>query len=863
MSKDLYERAALELMTTYQLREICRQNKLMNGVVDPLDKEGLIRVVMRSLGRREELLITETDPEGEMRLSDLFSRSRLIEKDSDGLRCHSILTAYRGLSITSADAYTIPYREQFAGTNAFVLSENGTLCTILNIREKRGDSEHLYLTKPGKVEAREADQKGYVLYCVSRKVSEELYRVYLGKADVLPEHLEVWRIPLIDFQVKDPIPLSLPMAIDFGSVNTAAGVYLDTAYLERMGRTAGILGLKEHAVNYTFFDDEGEDNVLLPSVVGVRTVGEADYRLVYGREAERLAEASYIDEGFCIFYDIKRWVCDYEKEEELTDRQGRRRWVKREDILRKFFLYIIEQTENRFKCHVTQVHISSPVKQKYRFRQMFERVLPEYEVSGEGMLDEGMAVLYNTISNLITEKKMIDNKAYEALVVDCGGGTTDLCSYRFRIHDNRTSYKIELQTAYENGDTDFGGNNLTYRVMQILKLELLYRCGFSEVPSAAELLEQMDTDVDRFIDEKGVREYYRALDEPYEKAEEFLPTRFAEYERYNRSDYYKVKNNFYTLFHLAEQLKKQIYGHVGRLEATVHTGQKTAGRETTAVDSENCTVYLDKWKLSFLEKGRLVTRKELPEVTFNIFQIDLLLEGEVYGITRKFMEEMYENGRLNQFSFIRLTGQSCKMDLFRNALKEFVPGRMIQFRKRASKESAEYELKMTCVDGALKYLRDKHYGTVDLQVGVRNAVIPYQVTALTHDGREVVLFNGTGDWKQAGCISRYLEELTLQMYLKDGNGEERYRFRYQCHPEEFELCTNEEICRIYGHHIPQKETDGIVNGEVKFFVWARQEDWGYQVVPVCRKDNELYLGKQEFYCFENDSWVNSFYDGMK
>ena len=861
MNQNLYERAALELMTTYQLREICRQHKLMNGLVNPMDKEGLIRVVMRNLGRREELLITETDPEGEERLISLFSHCKLIEKDSDGLTCHSVLAAYSGLSIELSDAYTIPYREQLAGTNAFVLSKDGTLCTILNIREKRTDPAHLYLTKSGAVEAREADQKEYTLYCVSKRTSDELYQVYHGKADILPEHLEVWKIPLIDFQVRQPIQLSLPMAIDFGSVNTAAGVYLDTAYLEQMGRMAGILGLKEHAVNYTLFDYEGEESVLLPSVVGVRTVEEADYQLAFGREAERLAEASYIDEGFCIFYDIKRWVCDYEKEEELTDRQGHRRWVKREDLLRRFFLYIIEKTENRFKCHVTQVHISSPVKQKYRFRQMFERVLPEYQISGEGMLDEGMAVLYNTISNLITGKNVIDNKMYEALVVDCGGGTTDLCSYGFRIHDGRTSYRIELQSTYENGDTDFGGNNLTYRVMQLLKLELLHRCGYQEMLSASELLEQMDTDVDRFIDEKGAKEYYRVLDEAYARAEKFLPTRYAEYERYNRSDYYKVKNNFYTLFHLAEQLKKQIYGHAGRLEVTVCTRQKMSGRDIC--DAGNSTVFLDKWKLSFREKGGLSTRRELPEVTFNIFQMDLLLEGEVYGITHKFMEEMYENGRLNQFSFIKLTGQSCKMELFRNALKEFVPGRMIQFRKRASKESAEYELKMTCVDGALKYLRDKHYGTVDLQVGVKNAVIPYQVTAFTHDGREVILLDGAGDWEQAGCISRTLDELTLQMYLKDGNGEERYRFRYQCHPEEFELRTNEEIKKVYGHYIPQKETDSILNREVKFFVWARQEDWGYQVVPVCRKEDELYLGRQEFYCFENDSWVNSFYDGLK
>lgn len=230
---------------------------------------------------------------------------------------------------------------------------------------------------------------------------------------------------------------------------------------------------------------------------------------------------------------------------------------------------------------------------------------------------------------------------------------------------------------------------------------------------------------------------------------------------------------------------------------------------------------------------------------------------------RKFMEEMYESGRINEFSFIKLTGQSCKIDLFKDALKEFVPGKMIQFRKKANTANADYELKMTCVDGALKYLRDKRYGMVDIRVSVADAVIPYQVTAFTHDGREVILLNGTQDWKQAGCISRNLEELTLQMYLRDGDGEERYRFQYLCQPEKFTVQTNEEIRRAYGEFILQKDTDTIVNGEVKFFVWAVQEEWGYQVVPIYRKQDELYLGKPELYCFENDSWINSFYDGTK
>ena len=47
-----YEKSELELMTTYQLREICRREKIMNGVIHPLDKEELIQTIMRYMGKR-------------------------------------------------------------------------------------------------------------------------------------------------------------------------------------------------------------------------------------------------------------------------------------------------------------------------------------------------------------------------------------------------------------------------------------------------------------------------------------------------------------------------------------------------------------------------------------------------------------------------------------------------------------------------------------------------------------------------------------------------------------------------------------------------------------------------------------------
>ena len=81
--------------------------------------------------------------------------------------------------------------------------------------------------------------------------------------------------------------------------------------------------------------------------------------------------------------------------------------------------------------------------------------------------------------------------------------------------------------------------------------------------------------------------------------------------------------------------------------------------------------------------------------------------------------------------------------------------------------------------------------------------------------------------------------------------------------KDFEEKTYEEIQKKYGEHILQANTDDIIEQEVRFFVWARPMDWVFSVVPVYRKDGKLYLGKEEEFYFENDGWVQNFFDGLK
>lgn len=853
-----YRREELLLMTVFQLREICRREKIIQGIINPMDKEELIRTILRFRGEEECFLIERHDPEGTMALERILKETRLQEKHDRNLQCNSTIIAYEGTAIGIYDCLTLPYDEQLKGTNALVVGGDMTLCAVLNVVSAGMGTDCLYLTKVAEIPCRESDVKNYSLYCVGRRTSEILYRVYSGQQEVLPEYLEVYRIPLLDFEVRKPVMLSMPMAMDFGTSNTTAGVYLDNQYFEKMGLRDGERGLRENNANYAVFYDmrKGwQESTLLPSVVGVVSVEEGKPEFLFGYDAIRLADSSYIDEGFCVFYDIKRWIGDYEKQEEITDRQGRRGFVPRRDILKAYFEYVINAVRDRFKCEVSAVHISCPVKQKAQFRKLFSQILPGYAGNGPEMVDEGVSVLYNTISEVIKNGNVEDGEEYKALIIDCGGGTTDLCSCNFRVWDRRVSYRIDIETAYENGDTDFGGNNLTYRIMQLLKIALVNRLREGALTPEEALLAKYDTDIFRYVDRHGAEDIYRELEENYREAEQYVPTRFKEFENRSREDYFKVKNNFYFLFQLAETVKKEFYNRVGTLRIAL---------ASQTVKEEGATwIPVDKWKLSAQMDGGLETIKEFPRIYLNIYEVGLLLKADIYDVIRRFMEKMYEENVLEEYAVIKLTGQSCKIDIFRDALKEFVPGRTIQFKRRDGDRAKDFELKMTCVDGALKYLKDKRYGFADISIRTQEPALPYCITADTHSGEEVVLIHCLKRKSTSGMISRNMEDLTLKLYLKDMEGVVRYQYTCDSSLTDFAEKEYEEIQELYGAHILQADTDDIVENEVKFFVWAVSMEWAFRVVPIYRKDEKLYLGKEEEFYFENEGWVQNFFDGMK
>lgn len=174
---------------------------------------------------------------------------------------------------------------------------------------------------------------------------------------------------------------------------------------------------------------------------------------------------------------------------------------------------------------------------------------------------------------------------------------------------------------------------------------------------------------------------------------------------------------------------------------------------------------------------------------------------------------------------------------------------------------------MTCIDGALKYLKDRKYGFADVNIKSKSPQLPYIISAYTHTGKEVILIHGLTQGKNRGNISRNMDDLTLKLYLKDMEEKIRYNFTYSCSLDEFKEMHYKDVRDIYGDNIPQDETDIIEGREVKFFVWIDAKHWGFIVAPVYRQESQskefIMLGREEFFSFENDAWVENFFDGTK
>ena len=630
--------------------------------------------------------------------------------------------------------------------------------------------------------------------------------------------------------------------------------------------------VKLNDINFVNYLGESKKEIewtsLLPTLIYVDKCANKDnIKYLFGHGANaRIRDENYCPKGK-VFLRIKEWMTSFNTKEEIYDGAGAvlKEGVDRKSIIKAYLDYVINIAENQFKCKFNRLHISTPVKQKNQYLMAFQTLFPEYNLEVKFSLDEGIAVLYNTINQKLKNKQESgtdDKEEYKCLVIDCGGGTTDLASCDFSINIGEVAYELNISTAFENGYTDFGGDNLTFRIMQYMKI--LYAYYYLNDGKELGIDNFIDSEVDTFRkvdDDNGVEKIYEKFEKHYKEAEKIIPTLYQDYKNESKKKYELIRNNFYFMWAIAEEMKKQFF-----LKSAIQRN-KFASDLADGTDADLNITQLKQWSLSYInKKGEIikVPNGKFPSIVFTLREINLLIRADIYNIIRKLLDELYESNELNSYNIIKLSGQSCKIEIFKEALKEFVAGKAIKSKKAGKVDNNSLELKLACLRGCIQYFRDKQTGIIDVTLGNDPSLLPYNIVAKDFRGKEQVLITKKTKINEIfGQISKIATIDLFEVFLKNDEQNIIKEYKFINNKNDYKKKEVVEILSSLKGKAKQEDLDSIKKNNIKFFVYNAGEEWGIFITPVKRQDDNLYIGKTDFFSFEEDSTQALFFEGGK
>ena len=576
------------------------------------------------------------------------------------------------------------------------------------------------------------------------------------------------------------------LCIDFGTSNTTAGSY-------------GILDEQANQPEIVKFPDVTDPNnttrQMIPTLVYIDSCEDGkEIRYAFGYDAKKRIIDDHFESKATVFHEIKSWINDLDKEEEIFDSQGNNGKVRREDVIKAYLAHVITLSEQYFHKRFKYLHFSAPVKLKNSFLNKMQEMFPKpnYWVHGDGMsLDEGIAIVYNHIAKRI--KNIQSGQSETVFVIDCGGGTTDLakCEYSYTTANIGDGKKVlSVETSFENGDSSFGGNNITYRILQLLKIKIdayLQHESNPEIKSNPDMLEivskneieimsQLDDAVEiqngNNTDEKNEdyksvtifsekESLYKNFIEKYEAAEKHIPTRHKE-ASFN-DDRQFMRRNFNYLWQMAEAIKIEFY----KSSSTVAVNfSKEEDRKICIGGQDDYYLYVRKDENSPLEKKIA----PLGNIEITIKEINRIICPDIYALLSTLLGE-YDNKTLQEVNYYKLSGQSCNIMLFHDLMKEFVPGRNIRrntqnSNKDGNDEDRTDELKIACLEGSICYLMDKEFGYIKPEIKMASPRMVYEIYE-DGDNRSVL------DKDNARLLRKFVSARRIHFIVRDIYGQQK------------------------------------------------------------------------------------------
>ena len=864
---ELFFEEELRRKSYYEMYQIALKEKLIEVYLQNPTREELINILMKYRGVKANYTIESYKENGLVNIQHLFDEklNGRIHHENKIKIPHKIIY-YKGLNLTREDNYKIQIPDGVGKGNIFLINSNNYVCGIFHL-EKDLVSKDLYylISKDRMLRVDNLKSNKYSFIFLKEEDLKFTYKFYNKKKGEntasYPYKLNYYKVEIEDFEVRDLEETNATLCIDFGTTNTALGTYLDSNYIKNIP-TNDILNEKIslNSINYVKFDDgDRKYREIFPTLAYVEDCFDKEnIKFLFGYDAlKKLEMNDYVMTG-SLFYGLKNWVHNYKEEEKIVDEYGNTQYIKREKIIKAYLDYVVKRAEYQFKCKFKRIHASSPVKLKEQFLSLFEEIFTkdeknEYEIVKKNSMDEAIAVLYNTIENQIRKGKYEENEEYSALIIDCGGGTTDLAACKYRIENKKVYYYLDIKTSFENGDENFGGNNLTYRIMQYLKIVLATKYSNKKSIKIRNLIKYNDSVLYKAIDEYGVDKIFEKMDEMYKKCEKIIPTKYSKFENKMSDEYKKIKNNFYMLWEAAENLKKEFFTIDGRLRTRFDIEHNYDGENDLHITK------LKTWKLHVLNDGYFNTITMYPREIFTIKEIEKIVKIDIYGMLRKFLNTYYNEGALFDYSLIKLSGQSTKINTFQEVLKEFVPGKMIEYRELMAKDN--YDLKLNCLDGCIKYLNYKKFGHMEVSIKNEVPLVPYSVWTEKYNGEMIELIRTA---RKAQVMVNYIDKsssaIEFKIYVHNAEGERKKELVYK-NINEYDERDAVDILFDYEGILTQNDTDTIQNEITRFFIYTDLNNWGFYVVPIRRENDQLFLGKKKYFSYENNLNDISYFDG--
>lgn len=800
----------LNCMGTFMLRDICVREKIMtrSASLDAkrLGREALIELLYRYRGKKEESLLEDFPAESVDLLRRLAKRA---DAAAEKLELPSKIELKNGIPLLEDEDVLV--RHGFEGEYFLGLWEDGE-GDILAVFEVRGNRMSL---SPGRISKK-------LLAGLYRDVSVLLFDAPSSLRAVQAYNSQKWdqatergliaaktRLPILS--IVEAQDSEEPLVIDFGAGNTSAAS-------QQQDR---ILSVRFQG-----------GSLLCPSTAAVERCGRDQVHFRFGFEALSLIRRDGYGSAMTFLHNLKLYLFE-ERPLEVCDHDGNAATVSSDTVLREFFRYIICLAKAEHGRNYKKITFLTPEKRGSLALSRLQKLLPEYEVADA--CSESLNSVYQKIMETIGDRGDLLSagappggmdpeweEQSRILAFHCGAGASSLVACEYGIENTNVAYKVGLKHQYLNGDSGFGGNNLTCLIFMYLKIRVSQEIrGVEE-----EILDEPFAQAYSYVDQYGsTGKVYERFIRLYEEAEGTVPTKFGLFEERQPLK----RQNFYRLWFLAEHMKTAFFS--GNPLSLIKLPDQFA--EFSAVNG----VFPDgirEYRLDFsVQKA----------------EVEMVIAPEIYRIVKSFIEPLCdEYGILSGYQ-IRFTGLCCHIPVFRDALREFTVG-----RRARTGAGTLHRLKLRAMEGAVFRDQLQKNGRIIPKMTEMEAAVSYLVNVTSHDGNMVQIVSGAGSQDCIfGYVMRHGATRQVDFMVCDLFGSEVRKRQVALNIHAFQEMGYDLFFNVYPmFREHQGDFDSIGEEEIRLFVF-REENWDFCVLPAARQAGRLRVGNVSRFLFDDES----------